>query len=153
MSCPAVSSPLGARGLYLYRGGADTRYRIHGTNDLESIGRKSSAGCIRMFNHDIIELYELVGYGTVVKVRTLDESITYEGPELASRNDELGELAPATPVVGPDGTITVVRNFMPIEPKSIRSSSSRAANAVNRSARHDQALGWFDIKPSWCVAV
>ena len=110
-----LSSPLGARALYLYRNGADTRYRIHGTNDLESIGRKSSAGCIRMFNHDIIELYEIVGYGTRVKVRTLEESIAYEGAELARRNDELGELAPATPVVNPDGTITVVRNFLPIE--------------------------------------
>ena len=110
-----LSSPLGARALYLYRGGADTRYRIHGTNDLESIGRKSSAGCIRMFNHDIIELYNIVGYGTHVKVRTLEESIAYEGAEMAMRNDELGELAPATPVVNADGTITIVRNFIPLD--------------------------------------
>lgn len=109
-----LSSPLGARALYLYRGGADTRYRIHGTNDLESIGRKSSAGCIRMFNQDIIELYNLVDYGTVVRVRTLDESIALEGPELAARNDELGELPPAMPVMQPDGTYMVVRNLLPI---------------------------------------
>ena len=112
-----LSSPLGARALYLYRGGNDTRYRIHGTNDLESIGRKSSAGCIRMFNQDIIELFNMVDYGTSVKVRTLEESIQYEGAELAARNDELGELAPATPIVNPDGSITIVRNFVPIQPQ------------------------------------
>jgi lipoprotein-anchoring transpeptidase ErfK/SrfK len=109
-----LSSPLGARSLYLYRGGADTRYRIHGTNDLESIGRKSSAGCIRMFNQDIIELYDLVDYGTQVRVRTLEESIALEGPELAARNDELGELPPAMPVLQPDGTYMVMRNLLPI---------------------------------------
>jgi len=49
-----LRSPLGARALYLYRGGRDTYYRIHGTNDLESIGNSGSAGCIRMFNQDII---------------------------------------------------------------------------------------------------
>jgi hypothetical protein len=69
-----------------------------------------------MFNQDVIELYNMVDYGTRVKVRTLEESIALEGPEMAARNDELGELAPATPVVNPDGSITVVRNFVPIEP-------------------------------------
>ncbi|MBT8412159.1 MAG: L,D-transpeptidase, partial [Octadecabacter sp.] len=48
-----LASPLGARALYLFQNGRDTYFRIHGTNDLPSIGNSGSAGCIRMFNHDI----------------------------------------------------------------------------------------------------
>lgn len=64
-----VGNPLGARALYLYRGGRDTIYRIHGTNAPRTIGRSMSSGCIRMFNHDVIDLYERAGVGTRVKVR------------------------------------------------------------------------------------
>lgn len=74
-----LASPLGARALYLYRGGRDTRYRIHGTNDLESIGNAGSAGCIRLFNHDIIDLFDRVGPGTPVRVRSLEDSMLLEG--------------------------------------------------------------------------
>jgi len=82
-----LRSPLGARALYLYRGGRDTYYRIHGTNDLPSIGHNSSAGCIRLFNQDIIDLYNRVEPGTVVRVRTLEESEATEGYEMAHRGD------------------------------------------------------------------
>jgi len=84
-----LASPLGARALYLYRGNRDTYYRIHGTNDLGSIGNSGSAGCIRLFNHDIIQLYELVQPGTPVVVRTYEESVALEGEELANRGVEL----------------------------------------------------------------
>lgn len=84
-----LASPLGARALYLYRGGRDTFYRIHGTNDLSSIGNSGSAGCIRLFNHDIIDLYERVPNGTTVVVRTLEDSIRIEGPLMARRGIEL----------------------------------------------------------------
>lgn len=84
-----LASPLGARALYLYRGGRDTFFRIHGTNDLASIGNSGSAGCIRLFNHDIIQLYALVEPGTQVVVRTYEESVAYEGEELANRGVEL----------------------------------------------------------------
>ncbi|WP_243730856.1 L,D-transpeptidase [Rubellimicrobium sp. CFH 75288] len=80
-----LQSPMGARALYLYRGGRDTFYRIHGTNDLSSIGNSGSAGCIRMFNHDVIDLYEKVPNGTQVVVRTLEDSIRIEGPLMANR--------------------------------------------------------------------
>jgi lipoprotein-anchoring transpeptidase ErfK/SrfK len=50
-------NPLGARALYLYRGGRDSMFRIHGTSDAASIGHATSAGCIRLFNQDIIDLY------------------------------------------------------------------------------------------------
>jgi lipoprotein-anchoring transpeptidase ErfK/SrfK len=84
-----LASPLGARALYLYRGGRDTRFRIHGTNDLGSIGNSGSAGCIRLFIHDIIDLYARVRPGTRVAVRTYAQSVFYEGEEMANRGVEL----------------------------------------------------------------
>lgn len=81
-------SPLGARALYLYKGGRDTFFRIHGTNDLESIGNSGSAGCIRMFNQDIIALYDLVPLGTPVHVRSEAESLRVD-PENFGRGVEL----------------------------------------------------------------
>jgi hypothetical protein len=45
-------NPMGARGLYLYAGGTDTQYRIHGTNQPEYIGRAIFSGCIRMTSSD-----------------------------------------------------------------------------------------------------
>jgi lipoprotein-anchoring transpeptidase ErfK/SrfK len=61
-------NPLGARALYLYANGADTLYRIHGTNQPSSIGQAVSSGCVRMLNTDIIELYDRVSEGTKVVV-------------------------------------------------------------------------------------
>ena len=61
-------NPMGARGLYLYSGGTDTGYRIHGTNQPEYIGRAISSGCIRMTNEDVIDLYNRVKLGTIVIV-------------------------------------------------------------------------------------
>jgi lipoprotein-anchoring transpeptidase ErfK/SrfK len=55
-------NPLGARALYL---GA-TLYRIHGSNEPETIGTAVSSGCIRMANEDIIDLYERVPVGAHV---------------------------------------------------------------------------------------
>ncbi|MBV6656435.1 MAG: L,D-transpeptidase [Devosiaceae bacterium] len=62
-------NPLGARALYLYRGGRDTLYRIHGTNAPWSIGQAMSSGCIRMMNEHVEELYERVRIGSRVIVR------------------------------------------------------------------------------------
>jgi len=61
-------NPMGARGLYLYSGGKDTLFRIHGTNQPEYIGHAISSGCIRMTNEDVIDLYNRVKMGTVVVV-------------------------------------------------------------------------------------
>jgi len=63
-----VDNPLGARALYLYQGGRDTMFRIHGTNQPEYIGASISSGCIRMTNEDVIDLYSRVKMGTVVVV-------------------------------------------------------------------------------------
>ena len=75
-----LDNPLGARALYLYRGGKDTMYRIHGTMDPSSIGRATSAGCIRLFNQDIMDMFDEAPLGTRVKVRSRAESLAIEGP-------------------------------------------------------------------------
>ena len=62
------ANPLGARALYLYEGGKDTLYRIHGTNQPEYIGHAISSGCIRMTNEDVIDLFGRVKQGTIVVV-------------------------------------------------------------------------------------
>lgn len=63
-----LHNPLGARALYLYKDGKDTLYRIHGTNEPWSIGKPVSSGCIRLLNHDIIDLYNRVPKGARVVV-------------------------------------------------------------------------------------
>ena len=63
-----IENPLGARALYLFDGGKDTLYRIHGTNQPETIGLALSSGCIRMLNDDVMDLYQRVPEGTKVVV-------------------------------------------------------------------------------------
>jgi lipoprotein-anchoring transpeptidase ErfK/SrfK len=57
-------NPLGARALYI----GSTLYRIHGSNEPETIGQAVSSGCIRMLNEDVIDLYERAKVGTRVVV-------------------------------------------------------------------------------------
>ena len=61
-------NPLGARALYLVQDGQDTLFRLHGTREPWSIGKKVSSGCIRLFNQDIIDLYDRVAIGARVVV-------------------------------------------------------------------------------------
>jgi len=60
-----IENPLGARAMYL----GSTLYRIHGSNEPETIGRAVSSGCFRMTNEDVTDLYSRVGVGTLVVVR------------------------------------------------------------------------------------
>ena len=62
------NNPLGARALYLYKGGRDTLYRIHGTNAPSTIGTAQSSGCIRMLNKEVIDLHNRVKIGAKVIV-------------------------------------------------------------------------------------
>lgn len=62
------NNPLGARALYLYQGGRDTVFRIHGTNQPWTIGLNMSSGCIRLMNSDVKHLYERAPVGTKVIV-------------------------------------------------------------------------------------
>jgi len=61
-------NPLGARAMYLYEGGKDTIYRIHGTAEPWSIGLNISSGCIRLNNDDVTDLYSRVAVGAKVVV-------------------------------------------------------------------------------------
>jgi lipoprotein-anchoring transpeptidase ErfK/SrfK len=65
---PGPDNPMGSRALYLYSGGKDTLFRIHGTNQPEYIGASISSGCIRMTNEDVIDLYSRVKMGAIVVV-------------------------------------------------------------------------------------
>ena len=63
-----INNPLGARALYLYNGGRDTLFRIHGTNEPWTIGQAVSSGCIRMMNDDVMDLYSRARVGALVRV-------------------------------------------------------------------------------------
>jgi lipoprotein-anchoring transpeptidase ErfK/SrfK len=60
-----VDNPLGARAIYL----GSTLYRIHGSNEPETIGQAVSSGCFRMTNDDVTDLYSRVSVGTTVVVK------------------------------------------------------------------------------------
>ncbi|MDD9908774.1 MAG: L,D-transpeptidase [Ahrensia sp.] len=60
---PGPENPLGARALYIFQDGRDTLYRVHGSPEAFSIGRAVSSGCVRLLNHDIIDLYDRVTPG------------------------------------------------------------------------------------------
>jgi lipoprotein-anchoring transpeptidase ErfK/SrfK len=60
-----IDNPLGARALYL----GSTLYRIHGSNEPETIGQAVSSGCFRMTNEDVVDLYNRVPVGTTVIVK------------------------------------------------------------------------------------
>ena len=89
-----LDNPLGARAMYLYRGGRDTFFRIHGTIENASIGHATSAGCIRLYNQDAIDLYDRIDHGTTVKVRSQEESVELEGVYM---DDAYGRAVPDTP--------------------------------------------------------
>jgi lipoprotein-anchoring transpeptidase ErfK/SrfK len=60
-----LDNPLGARAMYL----GSTLYRIHGSNEPETIGQAVSSGCFRLTNEDVIDLYSRVQVGAKVIVR------------------------------------------------------------------------------------
>jgi lipoprotein-anchoring transpeptidase ErfK/SrfK len=82
-------NPLGARAMYL--GGTD--YRIHGTNDPDSIGKHMSSGCIRLLNADVIDLYSRVNIGT--KVIVLPDR---ESRQISSTQSDVNTPAPRAAV-------------------------------------------------------
>jgi lipoprotein-anchoring transpeptidase ErfK/SrfK len=63
-----IDNPLGARAMYIYTGGKDSLYRLHGSADPASIGEAVSSGCVRLINQDVIDLYSRVPVGTKVIV-------------------------------------------------------------------------------------
>lgn len=61
---PGPDNPLGTHALYL----SWQYYRIHGTNDTRKIGRRSSNGCIGLYNEQIAEVFQRTPVGTQVKL-------------------------------------------------------------------------------------
>jgi lipoprotein-anchoring transpeptidase ErfK/SrfK len=59
-----IENPLGARAMYL----GSSLYRIHGSNEPETIGQAVSSGCFRMTNEDVVDLYNRVSVGAKVIV-------------------------------------------------------------------------------------
>ena len=59
-----IDNPLGARAMYL----SGTLYRIHGSNEADTIGQAVSSGCIRMTNDDVVDLYSRAKVGARVIV-------------------------------------------------------------------------------------
>jgi len=60
-----IDNPLGARAMYL----GSSLYRIHGSNEPETIGTATSSGCFRMLNDDVVDLYNRVHVGAKVIVQ------------------------------------------------------------------------------------
>ena len=76
---PGLTNPLGARALYIHQGGQDTLYRLRGTSEDWSIGRAVSSGCVRLLNHDIIDLYDRVRSGSALVVLPSTEPMPFTG--------------------------------------------------------------------------
>ena len=108
-----LKNPLGAMALYL----GSTLYRIHGTNDANSIGRAASSGCFRMLNAHVLHLASITEIGTTVNVVT---SLPQQ-PQVswAPESDQLSS-----------------RNPVPAPP-----SQARARSAPDYRALRDMALG------------
>jgi L,D-transpeptidase ErfK/SrfK len=95
---PGPNNPLGTRAIYLKLSGI----LIHGNNNKSSIGSLVSSGCIRMYNHNIEELYEYIEPNTPVyilnhsvKIAHFDNQIFFESHEpikLDEKSSKLNEV-------------------------------------------------------------
>src|SRR5690606_2121848 len=83
-------NPLGPRALYLYKDGRDTLFCIHGTTEPHTIGKAVSSGCIRMFNQDVIDLYNRVPAGAQVVVLHNAHPLDQFGDAMAGFADQVG---------------------------------------------------------------
>ena len=129
-----LENPLGARAMYLYRNGRDTYFRIHGTIQNSTIGHATSAGCIRLFNQDAIDLYNRVEYGARVHVRSAEESLAIEGPFM---DDATGRAVPETP----ENITRRERDLLTMaddEVKAAEEAAAEAAEAEKEAAKADK---------------
>lgn len=81
-------NPLGSRALYLYQDGRDTLYRIHGGGRPSTLGKATSSGCIRLLDHDVIDLYNRIPNGT--------RTVVLSDPLLAARHEDSTATASRT---------------------------------------------------------
>jgi lipoprotein-anchoring transpeptidase ErfK/SrfK len=88
-----VRNPLGAIALYL----GNTLYRIHGTNDVKSIGQAQSSGCFRMLNAEVLHLASIVEVGTPVSVVSSLSAAPQVGRRPAPVEPSVAQKSVATP--------------------------------------------------------
>src|SRR6202521_4453612 len=88
-------NPLGARAMYL----GSSVYRIHGTNDPSTIGKSVSAGCIRLTNDDVADLFSRVNVGTRVVV------LPKNSPRLEARGMEARRTITVRPTTAQPGPV------------------------------------------------
>lgn len=81
---PGPGNPLGARALYLFRNGEDTLYRIHGACEPHYLGKAVSSGCIRLLDHDVIDLHRRVKHGATVRVLPSIRPLELPSPQAAT---------------------------------------------------------------------
>lgn len=62
-------NPLGTRWISLRQNGAPTGYGIHGTSDDKAVGAATTQGCVRLYNRDVEELFEVLPEGSAVEIR------------------------------------------------------------------------------------
>ncbi|MDB6453539.1 L,D-transpeptidase [Falsirhodobacter sp. 20TX0035] len=95
------TNPLGSRALYLYINGKDYGFRIHGTPEWRTIGKRASSGCFRMIQQDVMDLYERVPNGTKVVVLTpsgeVPTKLTLPPPSPAPKRSAPKPAASVTP--------------------------------------------------------
>jgi lipoprotein-anchoring transpeptidase ErfK/SrfK len=93
-----IRNPLGAMALYL----GSTLYRIHGTNDVKSIGQAQSSGCFRMTNAQVLHLASLVEIGTPVSVvAALPKDAVVGDVQARPANPQSTQQPPSPPSGGP----------------------------------------------------
>ena len=85
-----IDNPLGARAMYL----GSSLYRIHGSNEPETIGQEVSSGCFRMTNEDVIDLYTRVKLGAIVVVLDRKAGDSPINPKVAMQGQPGGSTFP-----------------------------------------------------------
>jgi lipoprotein-anchoring transpeptidase ErfK/SrfK len=91
MTAGGPGNPLGARAMYI----GNTEYRIHGTNDPTTIGKRVSSGCIRLTNEDVEDLYNRVQLGA--KVIVLPQTAVAQAPAKPRDVSVTSGYAPESP--------------------------------------------------------
>lgn len=122
-----LDNPLGARALYLTTNGVDYGYRIHGTPEWRTIGTNASAGCIRMFNQDVIDLYNRVPDGAKVVVLTptgeRPTKLTLPSPAAAATPKPVvvaaAEALRVTDVGAPEIAMPALPSAPPLDPELV----------------------------------
>lgn len=108
-----LKNPLGAMALYL----GTTLYRIHGTNDVKSIGSAQSSGCFRMLNSAVVHLASITEIGTTVSVVA-----SLPAPQVTSRAPQ----PPVAPAPSPEPPPPVVTTTAPEPPPPDAATNAQA---------------------------